>query len=625
MSRRDEERLRLPGLWRVYRVFGRHYRPYTRVLLGAGLALLGTVAMEAMVPWPLKLILDHVVLGRHLPHRFQFLAAWVGGDRLLLLLVLSLSIVVVAALAALFSYINKFWVSGTGDRITADIRDRVFAHLQRLSLSFHDSARSGDLVYRLTSDTKAMKNLLIDFPQDFTMRVFSMVLYGGLMLVLDWRLGLIALAALPLIYLLVRGFGEGMRGATREARLREGEVASIVSENLRNIEVIQAYGQEQTEQRRLAAGSRQSLEAQLRAVRVHRTFGRLVDLLVASSTAGVLFVGGRRAFAGEILPGTLVLFLAYIQNFYGSFDKFSTLFMGLARSQVCGERLVELVESDMVAEDAPDAVAALPLQGRIEFRDVSFSYGRGEPALKNASFVALPGETVAIVGTSGAGKSTLISLLLRFYDPQQGAILVDGVDVRRYTRASLREQITVVLQSARLLRRSVADNIGFGRRGATRAEIEAAAREAEAHEFVLRMPNAYDAVLAEAGDDLSGGERQRIHIARAMLRRTPIVILDEPSASLDADAESAIRAALMRLTRGRTTFIIAHRMATLAHADRILLLEGGAITGQGTHAELLARSHTYREFCGLDRGVPPERNGVASLSVAAAHADGGRP
>jgi ATP-binding cassette, subfamily B, bacterial len=595
-----QKKLDVRALSRIYRAFARHYRPYLGVLTLAHASLLAGILVTALKPWPLKWILDHVVLQKTPPPALAALERLLGGDRAALLLVLALGIVVIALLEAVFTYLDKFFISGTGDRVAADIRERVFAHLQKLSLSFHDSARSGNLVYLVTSDTRQMKNLLIDFPHDLTVRVATFATYAALMLVLDWRLALIAMAALPPVFLCTRYFGAGMTEATRRLRAQEGEVASIASENVSSMAIVQAYGQEKTERARFEAGNQGSLEAQLRAVRLHRTYGRWVDFLVTLSTAGVLFEGGRRALAGELMPGSLVLFMIYIRELYGSFDKFSGLFMNLARSQACGERLLELLESEMVVEDARGAEPAPALRGRVEFRDVSFAYKQGRPVLETLSFVAEPGQTIAVVGHSGAGKSTLVSLLLRFYDPRSGVIEVDGVDVRRYTRLSLRDRITVVLQDARLFRRSVADNIAFGRSDATREDVFEAARLAEAHDFIERLPLGYDTVLAEGGADLSGGERQRIHLARAMLRDTPIVILDEPISGLDVVAEARVQTAVMRLTRDRTTFIIAHKRHTLAHADAILVLENGRAPEFGTHLELMRSSRAYREFCAPD-------------------------
>jgi ATP-binding cassette subfamily B protein len=338
------------------------------------------------------------------------------------------------------------------------------------------------------------------------------------------------------------------------------------------------------------------MEAQLRALRMHRTYSRISDFLIVLSTAGVLYWGGHFALDGGLLPGTLVVFVAYMRDVTGSFEKFTGLFIGLAKSQVAAERLLELVQNEMVIEDDPAAVPAPPLRGRIEFKDVSFSYKAGQEVLKNLSFVVEPGETIALVGHSGAGKSTLISLLLRFYDPQQGEILIDGENIRRYTLKSLRQQMTILLQDAKLFRQTVRENIAFGKVEATEEEIVEAAKLAEAHEFILQMPEAYNTPMHEGGENLSGGQRQRLNIARAMIRNTPILFLDEPTTGLDSRAEAKINTAIQRLTSGRTTFIVAHKFSTIINADKILLLEEGQLAHQGTHAQLLQKSPQYREL-----------------------------
>ena len=619
-------RLDLGSVFRVYRAFGRHYVPYASVLSVALLCLLASVGTAMLGPWPLKLILDHVILGRPFGHGLEFMNPTLARDPGVLLLVFAISVVVIAALEAVFSYVNKFWASGTGDRIAADIRERVFAHLQRLSLSLDESLRSGEMTYLVTTDTRAMKNLLIDFPQDFLQRSLTIAVYSALMVALDWRLGLLAVCTAPLVSLLARRFGSGMQAATRRMREQESELASIAAENVTSMAVIQAYGQEEAERARFASENAGSLESQLKALRLHRLYGRIVDLLVTLSTAAVLYVGGGLALRGEIPPGTLVVFVAYLREIYAAFEKFSLLFLGLARSLVSGERLMALVGRDIVVRDSPGAVAAPPLQGRIEFRNVGFSYREGHDVLRDVSFTVEPGQTVALAGPSGAGKSTLLGLLLRFHDPETGRVLVDGHDLREFKLASLREQVTILLQDAKLFRQTVAENIGFGRKGASRQDIVEAAREADADEFVSRMPHGYDTVMAERGDDLSGGQRQRINIARAMVRRTPIVILDEPLAGLDAFAESRIRAAIRRLTRGRTTFIVAHKLGTLARADVILVLEQGRLVGRGTHAELIATCPTYREFYELQRAPSRRASPRSNAARAASAANGdGRP
>jgi ATP-binding cassette, subfamily B, bacterial len=599
---KEKEKLRSNSLVRIYKVFGPHYKKHWKALTLAYLSLFAFIGVEVLVPWPLKLILDYLILHKPLPGEVAFLHTIRDTNPQLLLLIFALSIVVLAFLEACFSYVIKYWLSSIGAHMSADIRERVFAHLQRLSLSFHETARSGNLAYLLTSDVKAMRRILVDLPQEFVRRFVTFGTYAVVMLVLDWRLGLIALSTVPLLYLFTRYFGAGMQSAMKKRREQEGVVASILTENVTSMALIQAYGREETEQDRFRDENKGSLEAQLRALRLQKTYSRLADVLGTLSTAGVLYFGGRAAFGGDILPGTLVVFVAYLRNIYLAVEKFSELFLDLATSHVSGERLLELVENDMVMQDEPQAVPAPPFRGRIEFKHVSFAYKRGQEVLKQLDFVVEPGETVALVGHSGAGKSTLISLLLRFYDPQKGHILIDGEDIRRFTLKSLRNQITIVLQDAKLFRQTVRENIAFGTPGATEEEIVAAAKLAEAHEFIMQMPEGYETVMYEGGDNLSGGQKQRLNLARAIIRDTPILILDEPVTGLDARAEANINAALQRLTRGKTTFIIAHKFSTIANADKVLLLEAGLLAHQGAHEQLLRESTLYRELYALQLG-----------------------
>jgi ATP-binding cassette subfamily B protein len=370
--------------------------------------------------------------------------------------------------------------------------------------------------------------------------------------------------------------------------------------------LVQAYGREDLQQARFASENRHSLTFELTALRLVQTFKRCSDLLIGLGTGAVVYYGGSLAFDSTILPGTLVLFVAYLKNLYKPVEKFADMLLEVATAQVAGTRLLELVECDMVMQDAPDAIPAPQLTGRVEFREVSFGYQKDIDVLQNLSFVVEAGEQVALVGPSGAGKSTLLSLLLRFYDPQQGQILIDGYDIRAFTLKSLRDQITVVMQEARLFNQTVRENIGFGKIAATEAEIEQAAKLAEAHEFIMQMPDGYETVMAEGGDNLSGGQKQRLNLARAVIRDTPLLVLDEPTTALDAQAEAHINAALRELTRDKTTFIIAHKFSTVAHADKILLLEAGKPAVYGTHEALMRTSAEYRELHDLQIGPQPE-------------------
>lgn len=605
LSKKKEEgagSLTTRGLFKVYKIFGQYYKTHWKTLTVAYLSLFVAIGIKVFTPWPLKLILDNVILHKPLPEVAAFLNPLLNAQPKILLLLLALSIVVIAIAEGYFSFINKYWISSCGDRMTAKIRERVFAHFNRLSLSFHETASTGNLVYTMTSDVGELKSILIDFPQDFTQRVVTFGAYAVLMLALDWRLGLIALSATPFIYLLTKYYGAGMKKFMKRARKRAGELANIIAENVATMAVVQAYGREDSERARLVRSNQADAEAQLQALRLNQTYSRLTDFLVVLSTAGVLYWGGKYAFNSDITPGTLIVFVTYMRDVMGTFEKFNSLFIGVAKSQVAVERLLELVESEMVMEDAPDAIAAPAFQGRLEFKNVSFAYKPGYDVLKNLDFTVAPGETVALVGHSGAGKSTLLSLLMRFYDPQQGEILIDGVSIRRYTLKSLRQQMTILLQDARLFRQTIRENIAFGKADATFDDVIAVAKLAEAHDFIEPMPEGYETLMHEGGENLSGGQRQRINIARALIRNTPIVILDEPTTGLDARAEAKINTAIHRLTRNRTTFIIAHKFATILNADKVLLLETGQAAQGGTHEQLLRESPAYRELYELQFG-----------------------
>ena len=615
MSR--QEQIRGQTLFRLYKVFGRHYKKHWKLLAVAYAGLFLATLMALLAPWPLKLILDYVILQNPLPAGAAFINRWLGSEPVTLLLALVLAYFVIQILESFISYLHKVGMLSAGEMIVADIRERIFAHLQRLSLSFHESARSGDLVYRLTSDISDLKTILIEAPQNIAYRFLMIFTHLGLMLFLEWRLALIAFSVIPLLYYFQRRFSHEVENVSRKKRGKESDVTSLIAENVTAMALVQAYGREEVQQARFVSGNRESLKFGIAAMRLAKTFKRMNDVLVALGTVGVVYFGGQLALAAAISPGTLVLFVAYLKKLYTPIDRISAMMLDLAKAQVAGERLLELVECDMVMQDAPAAVPAPPFKGRIEFRRVSFGYYQGRDVLQNLNFVVTPGETVALVGHSGAGKSTLVSLLLRFYDPQQGQVLIDDRDIREFTLKSLRLQITVLQQEAQLFNKTVRENIAFGKIDAIEEEIVRAAKHAQAHEFILRLPDEYDTIIDEGGENLSGGQKQRINMARAIIRHTPILILDEPATALDARTEAKIQQALATLTRDKTTFIIAHNFSTIAHADKILVLDQGRLAAYGTHEELLRTSGNYRELYELQLRQPYE---YADVTISASDA-----
>jgi ATP-binding cassette subfamily B protein len=601
-------------LFRLYRTFGRHYKKHWKLLAAAYSGLLLTIIVTLLTPWPLKLLLDHVILEKPLPAQAAFLQQWFGSNPQSLLMGLVLAFVVLRFLDSIVSFLHKVGLLSVGEMMSAEIRQRIFAHLQRLSLSFHESARSGDLIYRMTSDINDIKEVLAVVPDSFVYRIVTICAHLGIMLFLEWRLALIAFSVIPILYYYNRRIGGGVQSATAEKRSKESNVTAIVSENVTAMALVQAYGREDLQQARFAAENRDSMASGIEAMRLSKIFKRVSDVLAACGTAAVVYYGGRLALTGAFSIGTFVLFASYLRTLYSPIDKMAGMMLNVAKSMIAGERVLELVECDMVVKDAPNAVPAPVFNGRIEFRNVSFAYHKGDEVLKNLSLAVAPGETVAVVGHSGAGKSTFVSLLLRFYDPQQGQILIDGHDLREFTLKSLRERMTIVMQEATLFNTTVRENIGFGKVDATDEEIVQAAKLAQAHDFIMKMPEGYKAMIYEGGENLSGGQKQRINIARAIIRNTPILILDEPATALDAKAEAQIHQALKGLTAGKTTFIIAHKFSTIAGADKILVLEKGQPAAFGTHHELMRNSMTYRELHDLQLG-PALAGATSTIAV----------
>jgi ATP-binding cassette subfamily B protein len=599
------EGLNVAKLVRIYRVFGRHYLRQWRLVSLAFLGMYLHIGSGLLAPWPVAWIIDYVLENDPLPAQLAFLERWAGGDRVLLLAPLAASVVLIALVNATAAYVHRYYSEAAGQNIVADIRGRVFDHLQRMSLSFQNSWQSGDVVLRMTDDIRDLKTVLVEFPLKALQWSSWVVGVTAFLAWKDWRLAGLAWLLVPVLIAFTVRFGAGVRKASKTKRQKESDVASIVSENVLAMSLIQAYGREATEKARFDAGNTASVEAETSAIRLSKMFKRVGDILVAIGMALVFYLACVLVLNKALAVGILVVFDHYLKKLYSPVEKLALEAVDLTRGQVSGERILELVENDMVVDDPANALPAPRFAGRIEFRDVSFGYGKGADVLTRLRFSAEPGETIALVGASGAGKSTLISLLLRFYDPRQGQVLFDGQDIRSFSLKSLREQITVVFQDPMLLRKTIRENIAFGKVGASEEEILRAAKLAEVHEFATQLERGYDTLVLERGGNLSGGQKQRISIARAILRDTPILILDEPATGLDARTEGQVREALDHLTAGRTTFVIAHNFATLRHANRILVLEAGEAAQEGTHEQLMRVSARYRRLYEVQFGKQP--------------------
>jgi ATP-binding cassette subfamily B protein/subfamily B ATP-binding cassette protein MsbA len=595
---------------RFRQIFLTHLRQAKGPLLLAASCTLAVTATELLKPWPLKVILDHGILAKPLPHFLRFLQGTAADGRVTILVEASCAVVLIALLDGLFSYFQVFITSSLGYRTVYALRRELFSHLQRLSLSFHSRARTGDLLTRIAGDTNTLKDLFAESILKFSSQALTVAGMLAIMIAVNWRVSLIALATMPFLCYSLFHLYRKTKASVKTQKKQEGRVASRMSEVLSAMPLVQAFAREAHEAGRFDAATAETLRESIRVARLEAAATRSSEIITAAGTAAAVLFGALQVLKGRMLPGELVLIVGYLNNMYKPMKSLAKLSTDLSKAMASADRLSEVLDIEPEIQDRPDAVEATGLRGEIVFRDVSFDYGDGKDVLRQVSFALSPGQRLALVGVSGAGKSTIVSLILRLYEPQEGVILVDGVDIRRYRRESLRRQIGLVLQQSILFGATVRENIAYGKPDATPEEIEAAAQAANADEFIRELEDGYDTVIGERGATLSGGQRQRTAIARALIRHAPILILDEPMTGLDVESEAKVREALDRLMAGKTCLMITHDLQSIVDADLVLLLEEGRIIGRGTHAELVATSRRYRQLYEGDFQQP-----AASLST----------
>jgi subfamily B ATP-binding cassette protein MsbA len=566
--------------------------------LGLGLlAVIGEAIANLLEPWPLKIVLDNVLKSRPIQSWLSpLIASVIGTDSLAVLRFAVMAVLAIAALNALCSYAEKRLTTGVAQWVMHDLRRTLYSHIQRMSLSFHDRSQAGDLISRVTSDIDAVQSFIASSLLGALMDGLTLVGMVGVMFYINWRFTLIALSVAPPLFAVVYQYTRRIKSASREVRKKEGEIVSVIQEVLTSIRVVKAFAREDYEQHRLERQSLEEVDLSMRARGLKARLSPLVAIIVAAGTAMVLWFGGRLALTGALLPGSLVLFIWYLGKMYKPMQDLSKMTDSYSKAAVGYERIREVLDVERDVQDLPGARKAPRFRGKIEFENVSFSYGENGPTLNNISFRIEPGQVAALVGPTGAGKTTVINLIPRFYDPSEGFIRIDGQDVRRFKQKSLREQISFVLQDTLLFHGPIWQNIAYGKPDATRGEILRAAKLANASEFIEKMPQGYDTMVGERGVTLSGGQRQRIAIARAIIRNTPILILDEPSSGLDAASEHLVFDALDRLMEGKTCIIVAHRLATIRRADAIFVVEHGSIVEDGTHDELLKSGGLYSQL-----------------------------
>jgi subfamily B ATP-binding cassette protein MsbA len=579
----------------MLRLIGELIRPYRFKLLIILLAMLVETAMSLASPWPLKVIIDNVVGNHKLPHALDELVRPMldHGNKLQVAGLAALAFILIALLGAVASYIDNYFTESVGQWVAHDLRMRTYHHLQRLSLGYYDTHQTGTLLSTITTDIETIQDFASSSTLNILIDMLTIVSMLGLMFWLNWDFTLIAVAVTPFLLFFISRFKKAVKKATHQVRKEESEIVAVVQQGLESMQVIEAFGRQDMEQEALNQVSHATVSAALSARKVKSLLSPIVTITVAFCTAIVLWRGASLILRDVMTIGALTVYLSYLTKFFKPVKDLATTTNAIAQATVGVERVRAILETDTILPERSDGAEPRFLKGEIVFDHVAFGYSADTPVLTDVSFKIEPGQMVGVVGPTGSGKSTVVSLIPRFYDPTSGAVKIDGRDVREYKVNPLREQIGYVLQDTVLFRGTILENIAFGRPNATRDEIVAAAQLANADEFIARMPKGYDTMVGERGSTLSGGQRQRIGIARVMVRNSPILLLDEPTAALDSESEKAVIEALERLMKGRTVVTIAHRLSTIRDADKIIVISGGVVAESGTHGELMALNGIY--------------------------------
>jgi len=590
----DSRRMSVIPLTYVARVL-RYLRPHWRLAVSSVVVTVFAACAALLAPWPLKIVVDQVLEQHPIPPFMAQIPGMADLGRIHLLVFAVVFSLVVALMVNMLNVLSNYVNTKIDQCITMDFRSELFLHSQRMSLAFHDRRRSGMLIYMINSQGDAPAGLVITIPM-LAESALTLIGMFWISYKMDWELSLVALAVVPFLYYSVGYYATHIQGRLQRVRGLEAESLAVVHESISMMRVIVAFGRELFEHRRFRDHTTKAVQARVNVTIRQTVFSLVVNMITAVGSALVLGLGAYHVIEGKLTVGQLLVVIAYIAAVYHPLETISNTIGALQDRFISLRNTFRLLDMEPDIKDSPNAKPLKRPRGDVQYEDVYFTYTGRRDTLSAISFSAKAGQVIGIVGPTGAGKSTLVSLLPRFYDPKQGRILVDGQDARELTLQSLRGQVSVVLQEPLLFSGTITENILYGRLEATPAEVIEAARAANAHDFIMRLPKQYDTVLGERGAAISGGERQRISVARAFLKNAPILILDEPTSSVDSKTEAVILDALERLMQGRTTFMIAHRLSTLQQADQILVLDEGRLVEQGTQAQLMALNGLYRQL-----------------------------
>lgn len=588
-------------------------RPYSRL---AALSVLLTIFCSLaalLIPWPLKIVVDNVLEQHPLPAGVSHLLGHLGANRGTLLLAVVIAGLIIALATNVLHVVSNYVNTKIDQYITLDFRSQLFLHAQRMSLAFHDQRRSGMTIYMINSQGDAPSGLIMTIPM-LAESVLTLIGMFWISFKMDWELSLVSLAVVPFLYYSVGYYATHIQDRLQGVRTLESESLAVIHESLSMMRVIVSFGREEHEYRRFRQQTNNAVAARVQVTVRQTIFSLVVNMITAVGSTLVLGLGAYHVMHGRLTVGQMLVVIAYIAAVYKPLETISYTIGSLQDRFISLKNTFDFLDLEPDIKDTPRARTLPFTHGRISYESVDFSYTGRTDTLKDISFQARAGQIIGIVGPTGAGKSTLVSLLPRFYDPLKGRILLDGVDIREITLKSLRRQISIVLQEPLLFSGTIAENIRYGRLDASAEEIIAAAKAANAHDFIMRLPQQYETMLGERGAAISGGERQRLSVARAFLKNAPILILDEPTSSVDSKTEAVILDALDRLMIGRTTFMIAHRLSTLHNADLILVLNQGRLVEQGTQEQLLRLGGLYKQLHDAQLGAKAPKSSPAPLT-----------